>query len=79
MSSTHHEELAQGDVGENVVSFVFATGDSTLLPEMGELVLQGSAGPQVEDKLPRQVVVQEGVVHVGKQPAEIPPPPRKMQ
>lgn len=57
-------------MGENVVGFVFATGDSTLLPEMRELVLQGSAGPQVEDKLSRQVVVQEGIVHVGKQPEE---------
>lgn len=66
---THHEELAEGDVGENVVGFVFATGDPTLLPEVGELVLQRPAGPQVEHKLPGERVVQEGVVHVGKQPA----------
>lgn len=69
-SPTHHEELAQGDVGENVMGFVFATGDPTLLPEMGELVLQRSAGPQVENKLPGQMVVQERVIHVGKQPVE---------
>lgn len=69
-SPTHHEELAQGDVGENVMGFVFATGDPTLLPEVGELVLQGPTGSQVEDKLPGEMVVQERVVHVGKQPVE---------
>lgn len=69
-SPAHHEELAQGDVRENVVGFVFATGDPTLLPEVRELVLQRSAGAQVEDKLPGQRVVQEGVVHMGEQPGE---------
>lgn len=51
-------------MGENVVGFVFATGDPALLPEMGELVLKGPAGSQVEDVLSRQRVVQERVVHV---------------
>lgn len=37
--STHHEELAESDMGENVVGFVFATSDPALLPEVGELVL----------------------------------------
>lgn len=36
---THHEELTQSDVGENVVGFIFATSHSALLPEVGELVL----------------------------------------
>lgn len=75
-SPTHHEELAQGDVGENVMGFVFATGDPTLLPEVGELVLQRPAGSQVENKLPGQMVVQERVIHVGEQPVE---PWRRMQ
>lgn len=57
-------------MGENVVGFVFTTRDPTLLPEMGELVLQGSARPQVEDKLSGQRVIQERVVHMGKQPGE---------
>lgn len=35
----HHEELAEGDVGKDVVGFVFATRDPTLLPEVGKLVL----------------------------------------
>lgn len=34
-------------MGENVVGFVFAAGDPTLLPEVGQLVLQRPAGPQV--------------------------------
>lgn len=75
-SPTYHEELAQGDMGENVMGFVFATGDPTLLPEVGELVLQRSAGSQVENKLPGQVVVQERVIHMRKQPVE---PWRRMQ
>lgn len=66
--STHHEELAESDVGENVVGFVFATSDPALLPEVGELVLKWPTGSQVEDELPGQRVVQERVVHMGKQP-----------
>lgn len=31
---THHEELTQGDVGEDVVGFIFATSDPALLPEV---------------------------------------------
>ncbi len=57
-------------MGENVVGFVFATRDSTLLPEVGELVLQRAARSQVEDELPGQRVVQERVIHMGKQPEE---------
>lgn len=56
-------------MGENVVGLVFAAGDPTLLPEVGELVLQRPAGPQVEHKLSGEGVVQEGVVHVGEKPA----------
>lgn len=63
-SITHHEELAESNMGENVVGFVLATGDPALLPEMGKLVLKGPAGSQVEDVLSRQRVVQERVVHV---------------
>lgn len=55
-------------MGENVVGLVFATGDAALLPEMRELVLQRPAGSQVQHKFPGKGVVQEGVIHVGKQP-----------
>lgn len=67
---THHEELAEGDVRENVVGFVFAACDPTLLPEVGELVLQRPAGSQVENKLPGQRVIQEWVINVGEQPED---------
>lgn len=33
-SITHHEKLAESYMGENVVGFVFATCDPTLLPEV---------------------------------------------
>lgn len=33
--TTHHKELTEGDMGEDVVGFVFATGDPALLPEVG--------------------------------------------
>ena len=67
-NGTHHEELAEGDVWEDVVGLVLAAGDPTLLPEVRELVLQGPAGPQVQDELSGQGIIQEGVVHMGKQP-----------
>jgi len=38
-SPTHHEELAESDMWEDVVGFVFATGDPALLPEVGQLIL----------------------------------------
>lgn len=44
---TDHEELAQGDVRENVVGLVLATGEAWLLPEAGELLQQRPAGAQV--------------------------------
>lgn len=33
-----HKELAEGYVREDVVGLVLATGEATLLPEVGELV-----------------------------------------
>lgn len=34
----HHEELAEGDVGEDVVRLVLAADLLRLLPEVGELL-----------------------------------------
>lgn len=68
--STHHEELAEGDVREDVVGLVLAAGDAGLLPEVMELILQGSARAQVQDVLSGQWVIQEGVIHMGEQPEE---------
>ena len=68
---THHEELTEGDVRKDVVGLVLATGHPALLPEVRELVLQRSAGSQVEDVLPGQRVVQEWIVNVGEQPGGI--------
>lgn len=65
---THHKELAEGDVREDVVRLVLATGDARLLPEVCELVEQRPAGSQVQHVLPGQRVIQEGVVHVGEEP-----------
>lgn len=59
-----HEKLAKSDVREDVVGFVFATGDPALLPEVGQLVLKRPTRPQVQDKLSGQGVVQERVVHM---------------
>lgn len=47
-----HKELAEGYVREDVVSFVLATGETTLLPEVGELVKQRAGGFQVQDIFP---------------------------
>lgn len=33
-NKTDHEELAEGDVGEDVVGLVLATGEAGLLPEV---------------------------------------------
>lgn len=57
---------------EDVVGLVLAAVDPALLPEVGELVLQRPAGPQIQDVLPGQRVVQERVLHVGEQPAHWP-------
>lgn len=38
LNGTDHEELAERDVGEDVMSFVLATHDATLLPELRELM-----------------------------------------
>lgn len=64
----YHEELAEGDVWEDVVSLVLATDLLGLLPELGELLGQGPRGPQVQDVLPGQGVVQERVTHMGEEP-----------
>lgn len=37
-SVAHHEELAEGDVGEDVVSFVLPADLLGLLPEVRELL-----------------------------------------
>lgn len=65
---TDHEKLAEGDVGEDVVRLVLAAGDARLLPEVRELLKQRPAGPQVQNVLPGQGIVQERVVHVGEEP-----------
>lgn len=33
-TDTDHEELAEGDVGEDVVCLILATGETGLLPEV---------------------------------------------
>lgn len=63
-----HEELAEGDVGEDVVCLVLAADLLRLLPEVGKLLRQGASGPEVEDILPGQGVIQEGVTDMGEQP-----------
>ena len=55
---------------EDVVSLVLAAGEAGLLPEVGELVQEGPARPQVQHVLPGKGVVQEGVVHMGEQPGD---------
>lgn len=64
----YHEELAQGDVWEDVVSFVLATDLLRLLPELRQLLRQGPGGAQVQDVLPGQGVIQERVTHMGEEP-----------
>lgn len=64
----YHEELAKGNMWENVMSFVLPTDLLWLLPELGQLLSQGAGGAQVEDVLPGQGVVEEWVTHVGEQP-----------
>lgn len=64
----YHEELAEGDVWEDVVSFVLAADLLGLLPELGELLCQGPGGAQVQHVLPGQGVIQERVTHVGEEP-----------
>lgn len=44
---TDHEELAEGDVGEDVVCFILATGKAGLLPEVRQLLEQRSTGSQI--------------------------------
>lgn len=68
----HHEELAERDVRKNVVGLVLAAGGPALLPEVGELMKQGPAGPQVQHILPGQRVIQEWVIHMRKEPGHIP-------
>lgn len=65
---TDHKELAEGDVREDVVRLVLATGDARLLPEVWELLEQRPAGSQVQHVLPGQRIVQEWVVHVREEP-----------
>lgn len=65
---TDHEELAQCDVGEDVVSLILATGDAGLLPEVGELLEERPAGSQIQHVFSGQRVVQEGVIHMGEEP-----------
>ena len=65
----HHKELAEGDVGEDVVCFVLPADLLRLLPEVRELLCQGACGAEVEHVLPGQGVIQEGVTHMGEQPA----------
>lgn len=67
-AAAHHEELAEGDVGEDVVCLVLAADLLRLLPEVGKLLRQGASGPEVEDILPGQGVIQEGVTDMGEQP-----------
>lgn len=44
---THHEELAEGDVGEDVVCLILATGEAGLLPEVREVLEQRPTGSQI--------------------------------
>jgi len=52
MKCSDHEELAERYVRKDVVGFVLSTCDATLLPEVGELVEEGTAGFQVQHILP---------------------------
>lgn len=65
---TDHEELAEGDVGEDVVCLILATGDTGLLPEVRQLLKQRPTGSQIQHIFSGQRVIQEWVVHVGEQP-----------
>lgn len=67
---TDHEELAEGDVGEDIVGLVRATGEAGLLPELHELLEQRPSGSQVQHILSGEMVVQEGVIHVGEEPGD---------
>lgn len=44
---TDHEELAEGDVGENVVCLILAAGEAGLLPEVREMLQQRPTGSQI--------------------------------
>lgn len=46
-TDTNHEELAESDVGEDVVCLILATRETGLLPEVRELLQQRSTGSQV--------------------------------
>lgn len=65
---TDHEELAEGDVGEDVVGLILATGEAGLLPEVRELLEQRPTGSQIQHILSGQRVIQERVIHVGEEP-----------
>ena len=69
-NETDHEELAEGDVREDVVSLVLAAHGPTLLPKVRELVEQRPTRPQVQHILPRQGGIQKWVVQMGEQPGE---------
>lgn len=68
---TYHEELAEGDVGENVVCLILPTGEPGLLPEVRELLEQRSTGSHIKHILSGQRVIQERVIHVGEKPGEV--------
>lgn len=44
---TDHEELAEGDVGEDVVCLILAAGEAGLLPEVQEVLEQRPTGSQI--------------------------------
>lgn len=54
---------------KDVVRLVLAAGHARLLPELGELVRERAAGPQIQNILPGEGVVQEGVIDVREEPA----------
>lgn len=68
---SYHEELAEGDVWEDIVSFVLAAGQARLFPEVGELLQQRSTRSQVQHILSGQGIIQERVVQVGKEPGGV--------
>lgn len=55
-------------MGEDVVGLVLPTDLLGLLPEVRQLLGQRAGWAEVEDILPRQGVIQEGVTDMGEQP-----------
>lgn len=64
----HREEVAEGDVWENLVGSVLPALALALHPEVLQAAVQAARGAQVKGVFLRDWVIQGGVVAVGMQP-----------